>query len=148
MPLHAGRFTWLLWPAVLVAVQRIFFPAPLGSLVAGLVLGAITSLVALGMYLVYRANRVLNFAAGELGLLPAVFVVLLIIESGLSWYLSFGIGLLSAALVGVGNRGEERPVLVVEPERGVDRTRLAERDTQIRNLEKSNTELKQVTLIS
>jgi branched-chain amino acid transport system permease protein len=53
------------------------------------------------MYLVYRANRVLNFAAGELGLLPAVFAVLLIVETGLSWYLSFGLGLLGAALLGL-----------------------------------------------
>ena len=96
-----ARVRWLLWPVVLVAVQRIAFPAPMASTVSGIVLGLITALVALGMYLVFRANRVLNFAAGELGLLPAVFVVLLIVETGLHWYFSFAIGLVGAALLGV-----------------------------------------------
>ena len=95
------RAGWLTWPVALVIVQQLVFPAPAGSLLAGVVLGLVTSLVSLGMYLVYRANRVLNFSAGELGLLPAVLAVLLIIESGLSWYLSFGIGLVAAAVLGV-----------------------------------------------
>lgn len=92
---------WLAWPVAIVVIQRLLFPAPAGSLLAGVVLGLITSLVSLGMYLVYRSNRVLNFAAGELGLLPAVFAVLLIVESGLGWYFSFGFGLVSAAILGV-----------------------------------------------
>lgn len=95
------RISWLTWPAVLIGVQQILFPAPAGSLLAGVVLGLVTSLVALGMYLVYRANRVLNFAAGELGLLPAVFSMLLIVESGLSWYFSFFLGFLGSIVLGV-----------------------------------------------
>ena len=90
LPDWADRVSWLTWPIVLVVIQQILFPAPAGALLAGLILGLITSLVSLGMYLVYRANRVLNFTAGELGLLPAVLSVMLIVESGLSWYLGFG----------------------------------------------------------
>ena len=100
-PDWADRVTWLTWPVVLVVIQQIWFPAPTGALVAGFILGLITSLVSLGMYLVYRANRVLNFTAGELGLLPAVLSVMLIIESGLSWYLGLGIGFAAAAALGV-----------------------------------------------
>jgi len=92
---------WLTWPVVLIAVQQVLFPAPIGSVLQGSVLGLITALVTMGMYLVYRANRVLNFSAGELGLLPAVLAVLLITESGLNWYLSFGIGLAASLAVGV-----------------------------------------------
>ncbi|MGI9645135.1 MAG: ABC transporter permease subunit, partial [Ilumatobacteraceae bacterium] len=95
------RVSWLAGPVALVVVQQVFFPAPAGSVLSGVVLGLLTSLVALAMYLVYRANRVLNFAAGELGLLPAVFAVLLIVESGFSWYFSFGIGLACAAALGI-----------------------------------------------
>jgi branched-chain amino acid transport system permease protein len=95
------RAGWLTWPIVIIVLQQLLFPAPAGSILAGTVLGLVTSLISLGMYLVYRANRVLNFAAGELGLLPAVFAVLLIVESGLSWYLSFGLGLVAAAIVGL-----------------------------------------------
>ena len=95
------RFGWVAWPAILVAAQQLLFPAPAGSFVSGLVLGSITALVALAMYLVYRANNVLNFAAGELGLLPAVFAMLLILESGWNWYLSFFLALICAACLGV-----------------------------------------------
>ena len=76
------RLSWMVWPIALVVTQQLLFPAPAGSFVSGLVLGSITSLVAVAMYLVYRANNVLNFAAGELGLLPAVFATLLVLESG------------------------------------------------------------------
>jgi len=92
---------WLTWPALLVVLQQFVFPAPVGSVVQGCVLGLITALVTMGMFLVYRANRVLNFSAGELGLLPAVLAVLLITETGLNWYLSFGIGLIASLALGV-----------------------------------------------
>lgn len=92
---------WLTWPVILIGIQQVLFPAPAGSVLQGSILGLITALVTMGMYLVYRANRVLNFSAGELGLLPAVFAVLLITESGLNWYLSFGIGLVASLAVGV-----------------------------------------------
>ncbi|WP_040491493.1 ABC transporter permease [Ilumatobacter nonamiensis] len=101
LPDGLERVSWLTWPIVLVIVQQLFFPAPAGALLAGVILGLITSLVSLGMYLVFRANRVLNFTAGELGLLPAVLTVMLVIESGMSWYLGFGIGFLAAAVLGV-----------------------------------------------
>ncbi|MEE9416658.1 MAG: branched-chain amino acid ABC transporter permease, partial [Acidimicrobiales bacterium] len=101
MPTSMQRMSWLTWPAVIVVVQQVVFPAPAGSVLAGVVLGLITALVTLGMYLVYRANRVLNFAAGELGLLPAVFAMLLIVETGLNWYLSFLLALLGSVVLGV-----------------------------------------------
>jgi len=95
------RLSWMVWPAALLVTQQLLFPAPAGSFVSGLVLGSITSLVAVAMYLVYRVNNVLNFAAGELGLLPAVLATLLILESGWNWYLSFFLALLCAAVIGV-----------------------------------------------
>ncbi len=95
------QWRWILWPAVIIAVQQIFFGAPKGAVLGGVVLGLITALVTLGMFLVYRANRVLNFAAGELGLLPGVFAVLIIMESGINWYLGFSVGLIGSVLVGI-----------------------------------------------
>ena len=96
-----SQFSWLAWPAVIIAIQQVFFPAPAGSFVAGIVLGLITALVAFGMYLVYRANRVINFAAAEIGLLPGVVAMLLIVENGLTWWLAFPIGFVAAAVLGV-----------------------------------------------
>ncbi|MFA9445577.1 branched-chain amino acid ABC transporter permease [Egicoccus sp. AB-alg6-2] len=51
------------------------------TIVNGLGSGAVYALVALGIALVYRATRVLNFAQGELGTMPA-FVVVLILLGG------------------------------------------------------------------
>lgn len=101
LPEWTRRVDWLFWPLVIVAIQQIFFGAPLGSFLAGTVLGLITALVALAMYLVYRANRVINFAAAEFGYLPAVVALLLIVENGWSWWLGLPAGLVLAAVLGV-----------------------------------------------
>ena len=60
-------------PAIaIVAVQQVFFPAPAGIVVRGLMVGGLTALIALGMALVYRANRIINFAQADLGLAPTM----------------------------------------------------------------------------
>ena len=71
---HASAAGTLL---ALVVVQRIFWPAPAGVIVQGVLVGGLTALIAFGIALVYRANRIVNFAQGDLGLAPTVFVVLL-----------------------------------------------------------------------
>lgn len=82
-------------------LQVALFPLPSGQWAFGLVLGLMASLVALGMALVYRANRVLNFAQAELGTAPTVLAVGLITFSGLSWWLAVPIGLVVAAALGI-----------------------------------------------
>ncbi|MGH3442515.1 MAG: branched-chain amino acid ABC transporter permease [Nitriliruptorales bacterium] len=52
----------------LVSLSRV---SPIQVLVIGIQAGAVYSLVALGVALVYKATRVLNFAQGELGTVPA-----------------------------------------------------------------------------
>ena len=96
-----GNSTWLLAPAFLLIIQQIFWRAPLGAVLQGIVLGLLTSLVALGIVLIYRSNRVLNFAQGELGLLPTVLSVMLIVESGFPYLAAFFIGLAAAIALGV-----------------------------------------------
>lgn len=81
-------------------LQVAFFPLPPGQWMFGLVLGAVGSLVALGMSLVYRANRVLNFAQAELGTAPAVLVVGLVTVWGWSWWWSVPAGLVVALVLG------------------------------------------------
>jgi branched-chain amino acid transport system permease protein len=96
-----GTSTWLLAPAFLLIIQQIFWRAPLGAVLQGVVLGLLTSLVALGIVLIYRSNRVLNFAQGELGLLPTVLSVMLIVESGFPYLAAFFIGLAAAIALGI-----------------------------------------------
>lgn len=57
---------------------------PLRVLVIGVERGAVYSLVALGLVLVYRATRVFNFAQGELGTVPALLAWFLVAGGSLS----------------------------------------------------------------
>lgn len=87
-------------PIALVAVQLIFFGLPLGAWIRGVVIGLLTALLAIGMALVYRANRVLNFAQADLGFIPTSLVVGLIVFSGWPYFAGLGIGLLAALALG------------------------------------------------
>lgn len=90
-----------LTPAIaLVAVQLIFFGVPLGAWLRGVVIGLLTALLAMGMALVYRANRVLNFAQADLGFVPATLAVGLIVFSGLPYLFGLGVGLAGAIVLG------------------------------------------------
>ena len=88
-------------PALLIlAFQLLVFPMPGGVFVRGLTVGLLGALVAVGMALIYRANAIINFAQADLGLVPVVLVVNLIVFSGMSYWLAFPVGLVAAALVG------------------------------------------------
>ena len=76
------------------------WPLPLGSAIRGLVLGMLVALLALGLALVYRANRVLNFAQADLGSVPTAFTVALVVFSHWPYPLGFVIGLVSAIVLG------------------------------------------------
>ncbi len=68
----------------------------------GAIIGGLTSLLALGLALVWRANRIINFAAGDLGAMPATLAVLFTVSTlGLSWWAGLGIGLVAAIVLGV-----------------------------------------------
>jgi branched-chain amino acid transport system permease protein len=102
------RWLGALAPAlVIVAVQQVLFPSTgsdggylWGLVLQGLTLGLLSALLALGMALVYRANRVVNFGQGDLGLVPAALAIDLIAFSGLSYVLALVIGLAAALVVG------------------------------------------------
>lgn len=90
-----------LGPVLIVfGVQQVIFPVPAGVFLHGVVVGLLTSMIAVGMALIYRANRVLNFAQGDLGYLPAMLSVMIVVTSGIPWLLAFGIGIASAAALG------------------------------------------------
>ena len=88
-------------PAIaLVAVQLIFFGLPAGAWVRAVVIGLLTALLAVGMALVYRANRVLNFSQADLGFVPATLSVGLIVFNGLPYLFGFGVGLAGSLVLG------------------------------------------------
>lgn len=85
---------------VLYAVQQRFWPAPTGVLLKGAVVGGLTALIAFGIALTYRSNRVINFAQGDLGGIPAAFGVLLVLSSGLPYLLAVPVVILTAIVLG------------------------------------------------
>jgi branched-chain amino acid transport system permease protein len=85
---------------VIAAVSLTLFPVPVGVAVEGLILGLLGAMVAVGMALIYRANRILNFAQGELGTAPTVLVVCLVVYAGWNYLLALSVGLAGSVLLG------------------------------------------------
>ena len=86
--------------AVLV-IQLAFFPMPTGNWVRGGVLGLLDGMLALGMALIYRANRVVNFAQADLGAVPTAFAAALILFWGWPYLIGLGAGVAIAIVLGV-----------------------------------------------
>jgi branched-chain amino acid transport system permease protein len=78
-----------------------FWPCPAGVILKGMVIGGLYALVALGLALVYRANRIINFAQGDLGGAPAALAVLLIVSLKWPYPLAMLTGLAAGAATGV-----------------------------------------------
>ncbi|MHB8219888.1 MAG: ABC transporter permease [Acidimicrobiales bacterium] len=66
----------------------------------GVVLGLNYGLLALGLVLIYRTNRILNFAQGQLGVVAAVFLVKCSQDFGFNYWFSVVLALLLAAAMG------------------------------------------------
>ena len=73
---------------------------PPGIVVLGLVYGSLYALVAVGIVLIYRADRIVNFAQAATGLVAVVVAVELDVNYGLSWYLSLLVAVVGAAVIG------------------------------------------------
>lgn len=88
-------------PALLILVaQQIVFPMSSGLVIRGLIIGSLTALIALGMALIYKANRIINFAQADMGLVPTVLAFLLMTESDVPYGVAFAIGLVVALVLG------------------------------------------------
>ena len=88
-------------PAIaIVVLQLVAFPMSAGAWSLGVIVGLLTALVAMGMALIYRSNRIINFAQGDLGTVPTVLAVGIISVSGLPWLVGVVAGLSSALVLG------------------------------------------------
>lgn len=66
----------------------------------GLVLGLVFGLLALGIVLVYRATRVINFAVGNMGLIGAGLLVLMTVQFNVPYWLSVVVALVVGTVYG------------------------------------------------
>ena len=87
------------WPAAAALLPH---GAPVGLVLSGIVIGSANGLLAIGLILIYRTNRIVNFAHGSLGSVAGLFGVELYLHSRWNYFVSMGIALaLGLALGGV-----------------------------------------------
>lgn len=74
--------------------------APIGIVLLGVVYGSVTALGAMGLILVYRANRFINFAHGALGSMVGVIAIGMVKVHGVSYWVALPLAVLAGALAG------------------------------------------------
>src|SRR5689334_13985393 len=79
----------------------IVYPAPLAIIALGLIIGSLSGLIAVGLVLVYRANRIVNFAQGSMGGVAGILSASMIV-GGPHWpfLVAVPIGLAAALAIG------------------------------------------------
>lgn len=94
---------WALLPlaAMLLGVKLAWHDVAWGTILGGTIDGLLTALVALGIAIVYRANRIVNFAAADIGETPAILALLLYSALGWNIYLAAATGLVAAIVLGI-----------------------------------------------
>lgn len=96
-----GRRLAFLGPfVVMVAVSLLLWQPPGGVVLDGAIQGLLVALIAVGLGLVYRATRVVNFAQADLGAVPANLALLLWAAAGWPLLLAVVTGLAAAVLLG------------------------------------------------
>jgi branched-chain amino acid transport system permease protein len=96
--------TWFIAAMLLLVAARDVLPSTpsVGIMGFGLVIGALNALMAVALILIYRTNRIINFAQAEVGVFGAVMFERLADNAGWSYFVALPVGVLcSAALGGV-----------------------------------------------
>lgn len=81
--------------------------------------GTLYGLLAVGLILIYRTNKIINFAVAAIGAVPAVFAVLLVLTKGVPWIVALPLALVGGVLFGaltdvlIVRRFRESPRLIV-----------------------------------
>src|SRR5438309_9308248 len=102
LPAPARFFAFVVVSVALVEGFNAVLPhgLPLGIVIRGLVYGCLYSLLAMGVVLIYRANRVLNFAQAEFGAVAAVLAIEFVITYRWNYFLAIITGLAIATVTG------------------------------------------------
>ncbi len=96
--------SWFFAALLLLVAGRNVLPAsvPLGIMGFGLVVGGLNALMAIALILIYRTNKIINFAQAEIGVFGAVLFQRLVNNAGWSYFVALPVGILaSAALAGI-----------------------------------------------
>lgn len=85
------------WPIVVALLPN---GAPLGVVLTGLVLGSATGLLAVGLILIYRTNRIVNFAYGSIGGVAGLVAVNLYLQKDWNYFVALGAGVVTGMALG------------------------------------------------
>jgi branched-chain amino acid transport system permease protein len=100
-PEQLQRALWIVLAVRLYAVGiELIFDPDLGSVTSGVATGALYGLIAVGLILIYRTNRIINFAVGAIGAFPASLAALLVAIKGWNYWLVLPIVLIGGPLIG------------------------------------------------
>ncbi len=93
---------WIVGVGVLwvVLAQLLSKGLPAGIVLLGVIYGSLYALVAIGIVLVYRANRIINFAQAQLGVVAAVLAIELHVTYGIGYALAVAAGVGAAIAIG------------------------------------------------
>ena len=75
-------------------------PTPRYIFINGALIGLLYGMLGMGLILVYRANRIINFAQAQLGSVAAVLALQLMLAKGVNYFLVLPIVFLGSALLG------------------------------------------------
>ena len=101
IPDRPARALGTVGPALAVLIfQMVLFPMKLGFTIQGATIGLLTALISVGMAMIYRANRVLNFSQADLGYIPGLLGVMLVTITGVNYFVGFITGLAAAIVLG------------------------------------------------
>jgi len=74
--------------------------APFGIVVAGVIVGTVTALLAMGLILIYKTSRFINFAYASMGSLAGVTAIGLHLEKGVPFFVALPIGVVLGVVTG------------------------------------------------
>jgi branched-chain amino acid transport system permease protein len=92
--------------AVIVLCGKVLFPelggatvVPNGMYAQGLIVGLLAALLAIGLILIYRANRIINFAQGALGAVAATLANQLVVIYDVPYFIAVATGLVAGLVL-------------------------------------------------
>ena len=85
--------------AFLLFMMRIVGMSPADT-VNGLALGALYGIIGVALVLIYRTTRVINFAAGALGAVPAITALLMVTNKGVSYLAALPVAVVGGFFIG------------------------------------------------
>src|SRR5204862_6697406 len=86
--------------AVFMVLVQLYFKLSLTYIVDGIALGSLYGILAVGLILIYRTNRIINFAAAAIGAVPAIWALLLDVQDHHNYLLVLPIALLGGLVFG------------------------------------------------